>query len=68
MKQIKITVRKDGKITIDLNGFEGTACVTELRKLILNLRDLGVSVDVEHEEKKPEYYVTSKNKVIEFEL
>ncbi len=56
--KIKIEIDKDGKISAETFGIEGTECVDELMNL---LKDLG---EIETLKKKPEYYQTINNKSI----
>ncbi len=56
MKEIEITINKDGTITIDQLGFEGKSCDDIAYKLA---NALGKIVK---EQKKPEYYATVQPK------
>jgi len=57
VKEVKIIIDKNGKITIDFNGFVGDDCFKEREKLQKLLRKYGLEIDIEHEERKPEAYI-----------
>ena len=50
MKEMTVTIDKDGKVSIDTKGFVGTDCDTETRKMVDELGSV-ISKD-----RKPEYY------------
>ena len=52
MKEIEITIDKDGQIEIDLKGYHGKGCQNIARELA---KSLGTTVK---NEKKPEFYKT----------
>ncbi len=57
----------NGKITIEAKGFFGEVCITETEKIIKLLEQLGIEVNLEELQKKPEFFMsvgtTSKNKI-----
>jgi len=64
MKRVNIEIDERGKIMIKTEGFQGEACVTEVEKLINELKSLGVAIDTENIQYTPEYYVnTTKQKI-----
>lgn len=60
MKEIRITIDKNNKITIDFTGFEGSECFRERERIVELLKKYGVNVDIQFEEKKPEAYVDNQ--------
>ena len=50
MREIKVTVSKDGKVQIETSGFTGASCKSSTQSLE---NRLGVSLE---EDMKPEYY------------
>ena len=64
MKEIKIIIDKNGKITIDFDGFRGDACFKEREKIVELLKKYGLEIDIEHEERKPEAYVTTEQEAM----
>ncbi len=67
MKEIIIKVSKDGKVSVDFNGFVGKECFAERTRLEEILRRLGIDTKVEEEVKKPEAYVEQEAYVMEVE-
>tara|TARA_Y100000034_G_scaffold128911_2_gene184407 strand:+ start:940 stop:1143 length:204 start_codon:yes stop_codon:yes gene_type:complete len=55
VQTIRATVTEDGKVKFDFDGFKGTTCLEGLKKVIAEMRALGVEVeDVETHMKEPE--------------
>lgn len=44
---------KTGKFAVDMSGYEDRECEKDLRRLLENLRELGISVEEEDIEFKP---------------
>jgi hypothetical protein len=44
----------DGKVTVDMQGFKGKACIKEASKMDKMLRELGIKVDLKSLTPKPE--------------
>lgn len=63
MKEIRITIDKNGKVTIDFGGFIGDSCFKEREKLQELLKKYGINVSIEYEERKPEAYITTEQEV-----
>ena len=53
MKNVKIVI-KDGKISIDFAGYHTDACLKDAKKIIESLKTLGIKVEMEDEQRKPE--------------
>ena len=52
--QPKITIQRDGKVTIEmLNGPASAACSLEVQRLLHRLQESGVALVVEQEESRP---------------
>jgi len=45
MKTVKFTVKEDGTVLFDFDGFEGTACLVEFQKLLKELEGLGIKIE-----------------------
>lgn len=58
MREIIVEIDEDGRATIRTKGFRGPICLAEIEKLKARLKALGVEVDVEKQEKTPEFYQT----------
>jgi len=58
MKEIIVEIDPDGRATIATKGFRGSSCLAEIEKLKARLKALGVEVDVEKQERTPEFYQT----------
>lgn len=58
MKQITVTVNRDGTTEIDVNGVKGTGCEKYTQAVLKALGGVVIS-----DEKKPEYYEKSSNTV-----
>ena len=65
MRVIKIEVDKDGKVTIDHQGFTGDACFKEDEKLYRILKAQGAEIKIEEVKKKPEAAVKGREYVVE---
>jgi len=65
MKTVFVKVDDDGNVIIDFYGFVGKTCETETLKLIKKLEELGITVNITDEQKKPEYYVEHKEEIYE---
>ena len=52
--QPKITIQRDGKVTIEmLSGPASAACSLEVQRLLHRLQESGIALQVEHEESRP---------------
>lgn len=58
MREVLVEIDQDGRATITTKGFRGPSCLAEIEKLKARLKALGVEVDVERQEKTPEFYQT----------
>ncbi|GEM_PF-1679868 len=58
MREIRVTVGKDGKVKIDMIGYVGQACLLDADKLIGLLKSLGVDVSDISTVLKPEAFAT----------
>lgn len=65
MKEIRIVIDKNGRISIDFDGFIGKQCFKEREKLQELLKKYGIDVSIEYEEKKPEAYIEEEQHVQE---
>ena len=45
MKTIKFTIKEDGAILFDFDGFEGTTCLVEFQKILKELEGLGIKIE-----------------------
>ncbi len=59
MPGFKISV-SEGKVLIEAEGFKGSVCITETEKIISILKQLGIEIDVEEIQKKPEFYLSNE--------
>lgn len=52
--QPKITIQRDGTVTIEmLSGPATAACSLEVQRLLRRLQESGITLQVEHEESRP---------------
>ncbi len=52
--QPKITIQRDGKVTIEmLSGPASAACSLEVQRLLRRIQESGIALQVEHEESRP---------------
>ena len=52
--QPKITIQRDGKVTIEmLSGPASAACSLEVQRLLRRLQESGIALQIEHEESRP---------------
>ena len=52
--QPKITIQRDGKVTIEmLSGPASTVCSLEVQRLLRRLQESGIALQIEHEESRP---------------
>ena len=52
--QPKITIQRDGKVTIEmLNGPASAACSLEVQRLLRRIQESGMALQIEHEESRP---------------
>lgn len=58
MKQITVTINRDGTTEIDVNGVKGSGCEQYTQAILKALGGVVIS-----DEKKPEYYEQSTNTV-----
>lgn len=56
MKEIKVTINKDGSFTAEAHNYKGTSCESDINKII---REAGASE--ESSQHKPEYYEPEVN-------
>jgi len=63
MPKIQILIGKDGKITINAEGFTGGKCLEETKKLEEILKGFGIELGNKEVHLKPEYYVREKEVV-----
>jgi hypothetical protein len=45
MKTIKFTIREDGSVLFDFDGFQGNSCLAEFQKLLKELEELGIKIE-----------------------
>lgn len=53
-KKITIKIGPNGKATVDMHGFTGTACIDEFEKIKTLIRD--IKIQEEDHDDKPELY------------
>ncbi|HDN17994.1 MAG TPA: DUF2997 domain-containing protein [Candidatus Bathyarchaeota archaeon] len=58
MREIRVTVGKDGKVKIDMIGYIGQSCLLDANRLIGLLKNLGVDVSDISTVLKPEAFAT----------
>ncbi len=64
MKEVKIHIKPDGTTTIETSGFKGKACQELTDKLLKDLEEIGISMQVKEDKKKAEFYeVAAGNEV-----
>ena len=56
MREIKTHISPDGTTTIETSGFKGKTCQETTDKILKDLEDLGISVQVKEDKRKAEYY------------
>jgi len=56
MKEIRIEIDKDGKVKILYQGFQGSQCFEEAKRLYMLLKSKGVDVSIEQITPTQEYY------------
>ncbi len=57
---MKTIIRTNGeKIVIEGEGYHDDRCIVDLKKLVEELREYGVEVEIKEVEKKPEAYIKS---------
>ena len=54
--KVRYVIDPDGSITLDFNGFQGKACIDEVKKILEALKEQGINIDYVKQELKPEYY------------
>ena len=64
MPTTRIMVTKDGKVVVEGIGYVGDECLADLAKIQQVLSSLGVQVNVEIQQKKPEAYISSSREVV----
>jgi len=57
MPRIRILIGKDGKVTIDAEGFVGPKCLEATRQLEELLSEYGIRLNNKQVHLKPEYHV-----------
>jgi hypothetical protein len=45
MKTIKFTIKEDGSVIFDFDGFQGNSCLVEFQKLLKELEELGIKIE-----------------------
>jgi len=45
MKTIKFTIKEDGSVIFDFDGFQGNTCLFEFQKLLKELEELGIKIE-----------------------
>ena len=61
MKTIKIILKEDGSTIVDMNGFVGKECEFDYKRLVEQLRKMGIEIDEEKVEKKNEYHLVKRS-------
>lgn len=56
MKIVEIVIDKNGKMSIEGKGFEGTECEKHIKAIEESLVKAGIQMGQVEEKKKPEYY------------
>jgi len=65
MPTTRIMITKEGKIIVEGIGYIGDECINDLQRIQQVLSSLGVQVNVEIQQKKPEAYISSSREVAE---
>ncbi|RLE62486.1 MAG: hypothetical protein DRJ47_10595 [Thermoprotei archaeon] len=60
MPVTRILITNDGKIVVEGIGYVGDQCLIDLQKLKNALQSLGIDVDIEMQQKKPEAYMSTE--------
>ena len=60
MRTIRIQVGRDGKVQLVTEGFQGTACVEEVERLIQRLKELGIEAKTTDFSPTAEYYASQQ--------
>jgi hypothetical protein len=55
-REILISVKEDGTVEILTRGYVGRACVDEVERLVMRLRELGVEVETRELTPLTEYF------------
>ena len=58
VKKIKVRIGKDGKMTVDMDGYTGQECVRDADKLKQRLEELGLKTETTKNEKRREFCET----------
>ena len=45
MKTIRFTVKEDGSVIFDFDGFQGNTCLLEFQRLLKELEELGIKIE-----------------------
>ena len=64
MREIKTHISPDGTTTIETSGFKGKTCQETTDKILKELQDLGILVQVKEDKRKAEYYEISSGNAI----
>jgi len=56
MREIKTLIKPDGTVTLETSGFKGKACEENTNKILKDLEELGISMQVKKDKRKAEYY------------
>ena len=59
MPTTRVMITKEGKVVVEGIGYVGDQCLADLQKLREALRNLGIEIDIEMQQRKPEAYAAS---------
>jgi len=65
MPTTRVMVTKDGKVVVEGIGYIGDSCLIDLQHLQEALKSLGIDVNIEMQQKKPEAYAVASEEVAE---
>lgn len=57
-KIIKMIIKNDGSILVDLDGYVGQSCVKDVEQLINKLKEAGIDVNISESNLKEEAYLS----------
>jgi len=57
--EILVKINPDGTMEIEPSGHKGTECLLELKKIIADMEKDGVTVTIDEQKFKAEYYVAA---------
>jgi len=60
MPTTRVLITNDGKVIVEGIGYIGDQCLVDLQKLQEALKSLGIEINIEFQQKKPEAYVAEE--------